>query len=71
VDTERFQRIENPDFWERFRSASGFLPGLARAGVAVGIVGAVLVFGWSLDESTVTVYNPLARTVVATVDGKT
>lgn len=31
----------------------------------------MLVFGWSLDESTVTVYNPLARTVVATVDGKT
>ncbi|UXU89086.1 M48 family metallopeptidase [Burkholderia sp. S-53] len=70
VNAERFQRIENPDFWERFRSANGFLPGLARAAVAVGIVGAVLVFGWSLDESTVTVYNPLARTVVATVDGK-
>ncbi|WP_423395948.1 M48 family metalloprotease [Burkholderia sp. LMG 21824] len=70
TDTERFQRVEHPDFWERFRSANGFLPGLARAAVALGIVGAVLVFGWSLDESTVTVYNPLARTIVATVDGK-
>ncbi|QDQ83605.1 M48 family metalloprotease [Paraburkholderia megapolitana] len=69
IDTERSQRVENPDFWERFRSANGFFPGLARAVVAIGIVGAVLVFGWSMDESTVVVYNPLARPVVATVDG--
>ncbi|WP_345789612.1 M48 family metallopeptidase [Paraburkholderia terrae] len=70
IDAERSQRIEYPDFWERFRSANGFLPGLARAFVAIGIVGAVLVFGWSIDEATVVVYNPLARPVVATVDGQ-
>ncbi|MGG1947463.1 M48 family metallopeptidase [Trinickia sp. NRRL B-1857] len=70
IDTERFQRIEHPDFWERFRSANGFLPGLARAAAATGIVGAVLLFGWSIDEASVVVYNPLARTVIATVDGQ-
>lgn len=69
IDAERTQQVEHPDFWERFRSASGFIPGLARAVVAVGIVGAVLLFGWSIDEATVVVYNPLARPVVATVDG--
>jgi len=70
IDAERFQQVENPDFWERFRSANGFIPGLARAAVAIGIVGAVLLFGWSIDEATVVVYNPLARAVVATVDGR-
>ena len=69
IDAERFQRVERPDFWERFRSANGFVPELARAATAVGIVGAVLLFGWSIDEATVVVYNPLARQVVATIDG--
>ncbi|WP_133648111.1 M48 family metallopeptidase [Paraburkholderia flava] len=70
IDTERFQQVEHLDFWDRFRSASGFFPGLARAAVAVGIVGSVLAFGWSIDKATVVVYNPLARPVVTTVDGK-
>jgi len=70
IDAERIQRVEKPDLWERFRSASGFFPGLARAVVAVGIVGAVLLFGWSMDEASVVVYNPLARSVVATIDGQ-
>lgn len=70
VDTERTQQVVKPDLWERFRSASGFFPGLARAVVAVGIVGAVLLFGWSIDQATVVVYNPLSRSVVATVDGQ-
>jgi Zn-dependent protease with chaperone function len=70
LDAERFQRIEKPDFRERFRSAQGFVPGLARAAVAIGIVGAVLLFGWSTDEASVVVYNPLDRAVVATVDGQ-
>lgn len=70
LDKERFQQVEKPDFWERFRSAKGFIPGLARAAVAIGIVGAVLLFGWSTDSASVVVYNPLARTVIATVDGQ-
>ncbi len=70
IDAERIQRVEKPNLWERFRSASGFFPGLARAVVAIGIVGAVLLFGWSMDEATVFVYNPLARPVMATIDGQ-
>ncbi|MPV67646.1 M48 family metallopeptidase [Burkholderia sp. BE17] len=69
IDTERSQRVVNPDFWERFRSANGLIPGFARAAVAVGIVGAVLIFGWSIDTATVFVYNPLARSIVVDIDG--
>ena len=64
---ERTLHVDKPNFWERFRTANGLLPGLARAVVALGIVGSVLVFGWTLGRATVSVYNALARPVVATV----
>jgi Zn-dependent protease with chaperone function len=70
VGTERILRIGKPTFWERFRSANGLLPGLARAAVALGIVGYVLVFGWKQGLVTISVYNGLARSVVSTVDGQ-
>ncbi|MDW4793766.1 hypothetical protein NQ358_24485, partial [Escherichia coli] len=44
--------------------------GIARAAVALGIVGSVLVFGWMQGRVTVSVYNGLARTVSATIDGR-
>ncbi|OOG43740.1 hypothetical protein B0E51_01410 [Rhodanobacter sp. C05] len=62
-------RHDKPDFWHKFQTASGFFPGLARAAVAVTIVGSVLALGWSVGRTTITVYNGLARAVVATVDG--
>jgi hypothetical protein len=65
--SERVLHVDKPGFWERFRSANGFLPGLARAAAALGIVGSVLVFGWTLGRVSVTVYNGLARGVIAKV----
>jgi len=67
VGKERGQHAEKPGFWERFRTANGFFPALARGAVALAIVGSVLVFGWSIGRITVTVYNGLARPVVASV----
>lgn len=67
--TERGQ-YEKLDFWQKFQTATGFLPGLARAVVALAIVGSVLAFGWIVGRTTVTVYNGLERTVVATVGGR-
>ena len=67
---ERTRHIDRPDFWERFRTANGLLPGFARAAVALGIVGSVLVFGWTLGRATISIYNALARPVVTTVDGQ-
>ncbi|MFC5740556.1 M48 family metallopeptidase [Dyella tabacisoli] len=62
-------RHEKLDFWHKFQTATGFFPGLARAVVAIAIVGSVLAVGWIVGRTTVTVYNGLARAVVATVDG--
>jgi Zn-dependent protease with chaperone function len=66
--TERGQR-ETVDFWHKFQTANGFFPGLLRAAVSIAIVGSVLVFGWVAERRSITVYNPLQRKVVVTVDG--
>jgi Zn-dependent protease with chaperone function len=65
---ERGQHVKQ-GFWQRFETAGDRLSGLARAAAAMAIVGSVLVFGWLHESTTVTVYNPLDRSVVATVDG--
>ncbi|HEF5869661.1 TPA: M48 family metallopeptidase [Burkholderia cenocepacia] len=70
VGTERVLHVDKPTFRERFSTASGVLPGMARAAVALGIVGSVLVFGWMQGRVTVSVYNGLARPVSATIDGR-
>lgn len=69
VGAERGQHAEKPGFWERFRTASGFFPGLARGAVAIAIVGSVLLLGWAISRATVTVYNGLGRAVATTIDG--
>lgn len=66
---ERGKQVK-PGFWQRFDSAGNRLSGLARGAAAVAIVGSVLVFGWLHESTTVTVYNPLDRTVVARVNGR-
>lgn len=55
--------------WERIEDGSSRISGLARAAAAMAVVGGVVWFGWMQDRATVTVYNPLERTVLATVDG--
>ncbi|GGA38701.1 M48 family metallopeptidase [Dyella nitratireducens] len=67
--TERGQQVKQ-GFWQRFETAGDRLSGLARAAAAMAIVGSVLVFGWLHESTKVTVYNPLDRTVSATVDGQ-
>lgn len=55
-------------WWDRFQTADGWLPGAARVAVAGGIVGAVVTVGGSVGQSTVTVFNGLARDVVVEID---
>lgn len=52
VGTERVLRVNKPSFAERFRAANGFIPGLARAAVALGIIGSAIVFGWVQSRFT-------------------
>lgn len=68
VGTERIVRVEKPTFSERFRSANGLLPGFARAVVALGIVGSMMVFGWTQGRVTMSVHNGLARGSSAAID---
>lgn len=70
IGAERGQYQDKPGFWERFRTASGFFPGLARAVAATAIVGSVLAFGWTIGRTTITVYNGLARGIAADIDGE-
>lgn len=57
------------DFWDSFQTATGFFPALARFVVATTIVGAVLIFGQSVGNSVISIYNGLQRTVVINVNG--
>jgi hypothetical protein len=52
LGTERVLRVNKPSFTERFRTANGFMPGLARAAVALGIIGSAVVFGWAQSRFT-------------------
>ena len=56
--------------WDRFQTADGFFPGLARFTVAATIVGGLLGIGaYTSGEATVTVYNGLATSVTVTAKG--
>jgi Zn-dependent protease with chaperone function len=57
-------------WWDRFQTADGWLPGIARVAVAGGIVGAVFTVGGSVGLSKISVYNGLARSVVVQVDAE-
>jgi hypothetical protein len=66
-ERERQKRL---DWWDRFQTADGVLPMIARSAVAVGIVGGVVVLGSAVGEATLTVYNALARPVTVEVAGR-
>lgn len=56
--------------WDRFQTADGFFPGLARFGVAATIVGGLLGVGvYTAGTASVTVYNGLAAEVRVEADG--
>jgi Zn-dependent protease with chaperone function len=51
-------------WWDRFQTANGFLPSLARFSVAGGLIAATLLLGASVSGSFVVIYNGLGRSVV-------
>lgn len=66
VGTERMLRQGKPSVAERFHAANGFIPGAARAVVAVAIVGSVVVFGWAQIHSAASIDRaPTASPVAA------
>jgi Zn-dependent protease with chaperone function len=58
-------------WWDRFQTADGLVPALARVGAAGGIVGTVLFFGASLGMAKITVINGLAQAMKVRVDETT
>ncbi len=65
-ERERQKRL---DWWDRFQTADGLMPSLARFVVAGGIVGGVLGFGATVGHATVTIYNGLGRRVEVSIAG--
>ena len=55
-------------WWDRFQTADGWLPGIARVAVAGGIVGAVFTVGGTVGLSKISIYNGLGRDVVVRID---
>jgi len=60
-------RQKRLDWWDRFQTADGVLPMIARSAVAVGVVGGVVVLSGFVGTSTLTIYNGLARPVIVAV----
>ncbi len=56
-------------WWDRFQTASGVLPTIARFATAAAIIGAVLLYASGVGSSTVHVFNGLERSVVARING--
>jgi Zn-dependent protease with chaperone function len=58
------------DWWDRFQTASGWLPGLARVAAAASIVAATIFFSLHLQASSLYVLNSLGAPVVVQVGGQ-
>lgn len=67
VGKER-ERQKKLDWWDRFQTADGFLPGAARFVVASALLVPALVLGARVGESTVHLMNPLPIAVVVTIE---
>jgi hypothetical protein len=53
--------------WDRFQTADGIMPTLARLAVAAAIIAAVVSIGGSVGSSSVIIYNGLARNVAVQI----
>ncbi len=62
-------RQKRLDWWDRFQTADGTLPTIARSTVALGVVGGVVAFGANVGVAQLTIYNALALPVWVEVDG--
>ena len=58
-------------WWDRFQTADGVLPSLARFAVAGAMVAGMIALGMSVGDSSVVVYNGLGRDVVVHVGDQT
>jgi Zn-dependent protease with chaperone function len=56
-------RQKRLDWWDRFQTADGAVPTIARSAVALGIVGGVVVVGANVGVAQLTIYNALALPV--------
>ncbi|WP_460711071.1 M48 family metalloprotease [Lysobacter terrae] len=66
--TER-KRQNKLGWWDRFQTAEGIGPTLARVAAAGGVVGAVLLGGAAIGTTELSIYNGLATPVRVSVDG--
>lgn len=63
-------RQKRLDWWDRFQTADGVVPAIARSSVALGVVGSVIAVGAHVGNSSLTVFNALARPVVVQIAGE-
>lgn len=69
IDAER-ERQKKLGLWDRFQTADGFLPGLARFGVASCLLLPALFVGGNVGTATIYAYNGLGVPVEVTVGGE-
>lgn len=66
------RKLQNKlSLWERFYTADGLVPSIARLTVAASIIGAAIFVGQSINTSELIIYNGLSIPVIASVDGET
>lgn len=63
-ERERQRRL---DWWDRFHTADGVVPTLARLAVACGIVAVVVGMGGGVGKTSLKIYNGLGRAVQVTI----
>ncbi len=69
VPGEERRRQRRLGWWERFQLADGWLPGVARLGVAAAILGPALWAAWDVGGVTIKVHNGLGIPVLVDVGG--
>ncbi len=65
------ERQKKLGMWDRFQTADGLMPTLARLLVAAAIIGAVVSVGGLVGSSSVIIYNGLARDVTVQIGTNT
>lgn len=58
------------DWWDRFHTATGFFPALARVAAAILIIGATLGVGYYTSSMELYVYNGLDLSINVSINGK-
>jgi Zn-dependent protease with chaperone function len=61
---------KNLNLWDRFYSANGTIPTIARLAVASAIIGVTIAFGSGVASSNLYIYNGLPVDINVSIDGK-